>query len=136
MALDVTSNEVHALINSTETGIDLTPQINAANLMVTEDLATSGLSDDRKRLISLYLAAHFSILTLERGGLTHYEVGESVEKYPGVAGSAQGLNATKWGQQAVALDTSGTLALNAQPTQKAEFRVVGDKLTRFPVSSQ
>ncbi len=124
MATDITSSEVHTLLNSVETDVDLAAQIASADLVVTEDLADAGLSDARLRMITLYLAAHFATLTLEKGGLTYKEVGESVEKYANGAGSEQGFNATLWGQQAVAFDTSGTLALNARPAQKAELRVV------------
>lgn len=132
MALDVTSSEVHGLLNSLgdQALIDLSAQIDAANLIVTEDLAGSGLSDDRQRLISLYLAAHFATITLYNGGLTHLETGQSVEKYVGTTQFDQGLTRTNWGQQAVILDGTGTLAQNASPKLKAEFRVVGSKMTR------
>jgi hypothetical protein len=126
MATDITSSEVHALINSSETSISLAAQIDHADLMVTENLANAGLSAARQRMITLYLAAHFATLTLEKGGLTHKEVGESVEKYASINSTkgGQGLGATLWGQQAIAFDTSGTLASMAAPIQKAELRVV------------
>ena len=98
--------------------------IAAAELVVSEDLKGKGLSDARLELITKYLAAHFAIVSLERGGLTRQKVGESADSYKTGLDSDQGFLLTRFGQQAVSLDTSGTLALNATPKQKAEFRVV------------
>ena len=96
----------------------------AANLVVDEDLAGAGLSQARLDLIATYMGAHFATVTFERGGLTRQKAGESADTYKTGLDSDQGYLLTRFGQQAVALDTSGTLALNATPMQKAEFRVV------------
>ena len=104
------------------TSRDTTPFIATADLLITEDLATSGLSSSRLKQIELYLAAHFVALTEERGNLTSHKVGDSSETYEMEIGS--GLMLTRYGQQAVQLDTSGVLKALAIKAQSAQFRVL------------
>lgn len=103
--------------------VDLQTFIDSAHLLVTEELATSGLSADRQTLIEKYLAAHLAAMTYERGQITFSKTGDASEYYGFKAG--QGLLSTRYGQQAVALDTSGKLAVIATPNSRAEFKVVG-----------
>lgn len=97
--------------------------IATANIVVDEDLAQSGLSDNRKTQIALFLAAHFATLTIEKGGVRGAEVGNTDQEFKYTTGA--GYTQTRFGQQAITLDTSGTLARNAEPKMKAELRVVG-----------
>lgn len=115
----VTDSEVKAII---DTSRDTTPFINNANLLITEILANSGLSTDRLKMIELYLSAHFVAVTEEKGGLTSSKVGNSSDSFGG--DYTQGLNLTRYGQQAVLLDTSGLLAGMATPKKRAEFQVL------------
>ena len=117
----VTAQEVKDLLGTLD-NMDFTEHVNAAGIVVEEDLVSSGLSDQRKKLVELFLAAHFATLALERGGLKSEEVGESVETYQTHQGD--GYNSTRWGQQAMSLDESGILADNANPLPRAEFEVV------------
>lgn len=118
MAL-VTDNEVKALI---DTERDTTPFINIAHLVVSEQLSGKGLSTDRLTQIELYLAAHFTAVTEERGSLKSIKIGESTDTFDTMAG--QGLKLTRFGQQAISLDTSGTLKSMGVQTLPAQFRVV------------
>lgn len=118
MAL-VTDSEVKALI---DTKRDTTPFIDTADLIVSEDLASTTLTDARKKQIELYLAAHFVAITEEKGNLTRSRKGDSEEEYQMEIGS--GLLSTRYGQQAINLDTSGTLRTLAKKGQDAQFRVV------------
>ncbi len=120
----VTEAEVKALIGQAADTIDMTPHIDAARIIVDEDLASAGHSDNRLRQILRFLAAHFATLAIERGGLTRYEVGESVESYKPGSDLDRGLSSTRWGQQAIALDTAGILSKIGSIKQRAEFRVV------------
>lgn len=88
---------------------DLQPYLDAANLIRTEDLASKGLSDARLDMIELYLAAHFAVVGLEFGGVKAWQTGQAREEYKNIDVKAVGLNSTRWGQQAIALDTSNTL---------------------------
>jgi hypothetical protein len=104
---------------------DLSPFLDSAEVVVTEDLVGTLMTDERKRLISIYLAAHFATLAIERGGLTRLKTGTSEEEYNTLFGrSDQGFRLTRYGQQAVALDTSGILDLMSRQSLQAEFRVV------------
>lgn len=123
----ITTDSVLAILGPEYEGTEaavITEFVSAAELVVAEDLAQADLSDARKELITKYLAAHFAIVSLERGGLTRQKVGESADTYKTGLDSDQGFLLTRFGQQAISLDTSGTLALNATPRIKAEFRVV------------
>jgi len=95
------------------TELDTTPFINAAGLIVGEELAGSDLSAARLELIQLYLAAHFAAITDQSGGLTMSKVGEVSENYIPISSyrePLQGFRMTRYGQQAMVMDTTGTLA--------------------------
>lgn len=118
----VTDAEVKKII---DTELDTTPFITTAHLIVTEDLGSAGYSSDRQKQIELYLAAHFTALMEEGGGITRRRMGDSDESYALVKGN--GLMLTRYGQQAMAFDTSGILkGLNAT-TLPALFTVVGTR---------
>lgn len=93
-----------------------------ATVIVVEDLQGKGLTDDRIDAIELNLAAHFAILSQERGGLIRQKVGQSEEEYAPVGGTS--LGSTLFGRQAAALDSSGTLASLTVPALRARFEVV------------
>lgn len=118
----VTDAEVKSLI---DTQRDTSPFIDTASLVVTESIAPKGLSDDRLRQIELYLAAHFTTLAEERGGLAMSRTGDSEERYA-VGDLGRGFNMTRFGQQALALDSSGALASlsTSAGKLKALFKVV------------
>lgn len=122
MATD--TNSVRSIIGDEYPSVDLTPFVNAANLIITEDMASSGLSQARLDLIASYLGAHFAMLTLEHGQVTFSKTGDSAEYYGWKSGST-GLQLTRYGQTALSLDSSGTLANAAASGPKAEFKVIG-----------
>jgi len=96
--------------------------IDTANVYVDEVLTTSGLSTAVLEKIELYLAAHFVAITQEGGALTRSKLGDADESYANVYSG--GLNLTRFGQAALALDSTGALAAAAQTALKAEFRIV------------
>jgi hypothetical protein len=95
-----------------------------AQLILDEDLADKGLSEARLDMIGEYLAAHFAYIShADHAGLKSKKMGDASETYftPGDAA----FSGTIYGMQAIALDTSGTLAAAiAGKGLKAEFRVV------------
>lgn len=115
----VTDNEVKAVV---DTQRDTVPFINSANLIVDEELASKGMTANRLKQIELYLAAHLVVLTEEKGGVIKKSTGEAFEAYAGKF--TTGFNMTRYGQHAIGLDTSGTLATLASTNLSAEFRVV------------
>lgn len=87
---------------------DLAPFIQTANVLVDQHvLGGVGVTTALLFEIELYLAAHFFTVSDERGGLIRSETGESVDAYGLVPG--QGLIMTRFGQQAIALDPTGSL---------------------------
>ena len=84
---------------------DLTPFIHAASLLVDILDVETDLSMERQTVVETWLAAHFYAIRdprylVERAG----PVGETIESKVGL-----GLSVTRYGQQAMILDTSGIL---------------------------
>jgi hypothetical protein len=110
-----------------ESGLVL--HVNAAHVIVSEQLESKGLSEARLTLIEQYLAAHFAVIAEERGGLTSSQIGESRDSYIG-GGNSQvyaggGFSLTRFGQQAMGFDTSGTLTAMSKAKLPAQFKVAG-----------
>lgn len=99
-------------------GTDLAPFIEVANDLVTEICVPAGYSAVRLELIERWLAAHFYCVFDPR---TQSESAGVSESYEGSA--AMHLNRTRYGQQAMLLDTAGGLAkLNANANKGAVTR--------------
>lgn len=123
MAARVTAGAVKEVVpTEIADSVVLTNFIDTANLFVDTHLAAAGHSDAILAKIELYLAAHYTALTEEQGGLTRSKLGDADESFANIYD--QGLKATRFGQQALALDTTGTLNSVAATQLKAEFRVV------------
>lgn len=119
----VTASEVKEIIVTEFSGSALDPFITAANLIVTEKLSDVGLSNDLLKEIERWLAAHFiyasnptysSTDTKAKGPVTFERVGETARSYGNIMQqiriSLGVLSSTVYGQQALILDMSGTLA--------------------------
>lgn len=124
MAL-VTQDEVKAILPASAADDDVQTFIDTADLLVTEELSSSGLSTSRLKLIEMYLAAHLWTVSAERGGLIKQKIGESEDTFQGWNNESLGLQATRYGQQVGMLDTTGKLTAAAKGTLRAQFRVVG-----------
>lgn len=108
------------------TDSDLSGFLQTANRLVTAQLSDKGLSANIIDEITIYLTAHFATVGLEKGGLRTKKVGEASETYRNPGDKGTGLEATGYGQTAMLLDSSGTLAgINVQAGGlQAEFEVV------------
>lgn len=78
-----------------------------ANSMVDANLLNKGLSDIILKEIERWISAHLIAVTLERQSKKEGAGGASIE-YTGTY--TEGLNMTSYGQMAISLDKSGTLA--------------------------
>lgn len=101
--------------------------IASANVAVDSLLGSTTLSEPTLKLIETFLAAHFYTLANERGALAAETVGDSTERYHNTY--SKGFGSTRYGQQAMVLDTTGTLSsesakADSPVTKKAEFRVL------------
>lgn len=123
MAVRVAAADVKKVITTTiaDAVVDDT-MIAVANLIVDEHLLDAGHSEDMLTKIELYLAAHFVALTEEGGGITRAKMGDASEGYSDVYEA--GFKSTRFGQTALALDSSGVLTSLATNKLRAEFRVL------------
>ena len=104
MAFRVTQTDVAAIVAITA-GVDATLFISMANMIVNEELAPRGvLSAQRLFEIERYLAAHF--YAVQDPQSQSESAGVSVS-YEGSA--SENLKRTRYGQQAIVLDTTGRL---------------------------
>ncbi len=123
MSARVTGEEVKEVVNTKiDAGTILTNMVDTANVFIDTHLLSAGLPSEILKKIELYLAAHFVALTEEQGGITRSKMGDADESYANVY--KPGFGATRFGQQALALDTTGILNSVSRITLKAEFRVV------------
>lgn len=103
--------------------------IDTANVFVNEHLLGCGHSDAILKKIEMYLAAHFLSISGTGdaddagGALKFSKMGDASESYD-TSGLSDGLNSSRYGQQAIFLDNSGCLAALASTKNKAEFRIV------------
>ena len=105
MSIRVTTEEVNQILDEAASK-DLTPFIALASLVVDEELETLDvLSVSRLKEIERWLSAHFYCVMDPRAQSESAGVSAS---YEGSAG--QGLSRTRYGQQAIRLDTTCTLA--------------------------
>lgn len=113
------------------TNADLSGFLQTANLVVTNQLTGKGLSTTTLDEITIYLTAHFATVGLNKGGLKSKKVGEATETYKVTGDDALGLRSTGYGQTAMLLDSSGTLAgFDAQSVKlPALFEVVSPAAT-------
>lgn len=119
------AEDVLKMLDSTTESVDM--YLLQANLITTTLLGTSTHSADVLALIETFLAAHFAALVIEKGSLAEKTIGEAKEKYHNTYRA--GFSSTRFGQQAVLLDTTGVLATASARaemtnTKKALFTVV------------
>ena len=117
----ITDTDVRELVDTSD-DVDIDWAVEAAEDMVDAHLISVGHTDNILSRITLFIAAHFVALAVERGGLVREGVGGANASYANIYG--EGFRATRWGQQALALDSSGTLSNVTQIRPRAEFKVV------------
>lgn len=119
----VTASEVKEILVTVLTGSQLDPFITVANLIVTEKLGNSGLGNSLLKEIERWLSAHFIYISNPaysssqknaKGVIVSERTGESSVTYSDVAKNIYRnlglLSSTTYGQQAITIDLTGTLA--------------------------
>lgn len=110
----VDEDDVKAICD-VQDGVDLTPYITSANELVTELCSNSDYTDTRLALIERWLSAHFYCIFDPQAST---EMAGAVQAtYEGRTGT--GLKFTRYGQQAMLLDTAGNLAVLSNSLDKA-----------------
>jgi hypothetical protein len=94
---------------------------------MVDDIATedSTLSSSRLTIIETWLAAHFAAIT--EAQLSQETIGDATDKIESKVDL--GLNVTRWGQQALALDPTGVLASSAKGTKRASIKTLNPEAT-------
>jgi hypothetical protein len=131
----VTTDQVKALLVEPPTDVQIF--LDTANTLATAYLTGKGLSANIYDACVLYLAAHFAVISIERGGMARSKIGASEEEYHVITSDVVALKATRFGQQAIMFDSSGTLANLSSKGLPAEFKVIktpqdGRRLPAFP----
>lgn len=123
----VIQSDVREIITTDK--VDLQPFIIAANLLITNVLATSGLGDPLLKEIERWMSAHFIAMAgtdSDTGQVVEEKIGDASVKYD-QGDFRKNLGATRYGRQAMLLDTTGKLANLGKG--RAEFRVTGPDIT-------
>jgi len=110
MAARVTATEVKAIIETDLSDVEVAPFMTMATLIVDEQLADSDYSDDRLKEIERWLAAHFVAMRDPR--TASESVAGMNDSFEGQTG--KGYDFTRFGQQALLLDTGGHLSNKAR----------------------
>lgn len=118
-----TDADVRALVEM-QASTSTTLFITTASVMATEYLEGKGLSEELLTQLEIYLAAHFAVLAVERGGLTRDTMGQSTSGFNATNNRLQGLSSTRFGQTALLLDSTGSLKDTNPGSRNALFRVV------------
>lgn len=109
------------------TDAQLTQFLEFAHVIVTEDMALCPMSDERREMIELNIAAHFTQQASSPGtsaSVNYIKVGTSEERYATLNDDTFGLGTTRFGQTAIMLDPCGILVQVSSPKMKALFQVV------------
>ena len=102
-----TAAAVKAIMKTNVTEAQITPFVTDANNFVTATLGTSGLGSDLLASIEKWVCAHMVASTLDRQ-ISEGKGGSASAKFSGQYGA--NLSSTSYGQTAMVLDTTGTLA--------------------------
>ena len=114
-----TEAEILRLMNSSLDEDEVTPFLRTANGLVTDILASVAvLTDARRAEIEGWLGAHFASI---RDPSVKSEGIDTASFTYDVGTLGEGLKATRYGQQAIMLDISGTLASLASGKRPARF---------------
>jgi hypothetical protein len=124
--MTVTAASIRAMVPDIPDELDVDWAISDANALMEAPFLNSDPKPAQtlQDLVIRYLAAHFLVLNVERGGLSHVTIGGASEGYKGDR-STSGLSLTRYGQQAIALDPTRTLAgMDTVKMGTAQFTVV------------
>lgn len=122
---NVTSSEVRKVIRVVDDlnafpDLDIDFHIETADIIVISRLSDVGYSQGSLDRITLYLAAHFTSLYIREPEET--ELGDSREKY--TRELKTGLESTRFGQSALALDYKGILISDQNMKYRGSLDVV------------
>jgi len=122
---NVTPDEVEEIID-VDSGLDVNPFILASSVLLDTILPSGQIGTAQRKEIERWLTAHF--ITIRQGQLEAQTIGDAKDTYA-LGSLSGGIKSTTYGQQAVALDTSGSLAKAEMP--KAKLEVISPDLDDY-----
>ena len=125
----VTTDEVSAIIVENPSAKDLQGFIDTANAVVDQVFTGVTISATLLAQIEKYLAAHFFHLSEPLVGIERIDTAWK-EYSKGLLG--EGLKFTEFGQQALAIDFTGTLAKLSSTRPGSSFSVIGEQDMDYP----
>lgn len=117
-----TVSSVRKIIDSGKDDTFVEASIRSANVLV-DRLVGKGMENDQLREIEIWLSAHFLSVTDRLTRFKEEKTGQSFALFEG--STKMGLEYTPFGQQAMVLDTSGTL-LKVSQNKQAKIQFVDD----------
>lgn len=112
----VLTDEVEEILSTQIGAVALTAHVIAANALVDAQLLGQGYPEALLKEIERWLAAHFACMQDPR--LKSQGVQDAQTTYEGQTG--MGLNASRYGQQAIVLDVNGVLTRLGQAQSALE----------------
>ena len=120
MSARATEADVKGIIDTTLEAENVTPFLRAANVLVTDILASEGYGATLMTEIETWLAAHFVAVRDPR--VTKENFGDAGQTFEGK--TSLGLNGTRYGQQVLLLDHHGRFAQVTKAMGPATFKTV------------
>lgn len=117
-----TAAMVRKVVEDVDPAFDLTPSIEYAHELVTEVCEDKGYTTLRKEKIETWLAAHFYAITIRDAVVSSERadvVGANYQYQVGLF-----LHGTKYGQQALLLDTKGGLAALSKQMERGNSNLI------------
>lgn len=110
MALNTSAAAVLEILdeNTVMTELSVAPFLTGANRVVTDRLSGQGIATATLAEIERWLTAHLIAMSDRETGIASEKAGDASVTYVGKPG--EGLMATRYGQMAMSLDSSGLLA--------------------------
>ena len=128
MAIRTTDEQVRGIITDLDPDMDTTPFIEASNAIIDSTcLLKSAYTEPRLELIERWLAAHFCAINDPR--TTQEQAGSVSSSFESKVDL--GLSLTRYGQQAMLLDTDGNLAALNNAQKKVSTVLAVSLRTRF-----
>jgi hypothetical protein len=116
-----TESEVLALLDTDLEAEDITPFLNAANGVVSDECLGVEYSDEKLRDIEMWLAAHF--VCARDPQIAEEKIGDATWKFDGK--TDLGLDSTRYGQRLKIIDSKKTLAGLDTAKGAVEIQVLG-----------
>lgn len=119
----VEASAIRGLVIDVPTSLDLAQPIALAGAIMSEFFSDTTLSEAMQAQIELLIACHYTVLFVEKGGLVRQSMGESANTYREIHQRLGGFLSTRFGSDAVMLDSTGVLSALTTSQPKAEFQV-------------